>query len=325
VANLSRRFVAKNSTGLAPSRVFHEDSFHAYLSLERRFSPHTLLAYRSDLENFIAHLVEQQCLTSVAEVRHLHIRDWVVTQMQAGQSPRSITRRLSCLKTYFKFLKKRSLVSNDPMRKVVAPRMGKRLPVFVQESQMAALFSHVEFGEGYEGRLHRLLLELLYATGVRRGEAANLRVSDLDSERMVLRVLGKGNKARLVPFARYLADLWADFLDFRQKTFPSSTEPWLFLNRKGERLSPESIYHIVRKWLSMVTTEAQRSPHVLRHSFATHLSNRGADLNAIKELLGHSSLAATQIYTHNNIERLIEIYEQAHPKGGSDEAADEAP
>jgi integrase/recombinase XerC len=301
--------------------VFHEDSFHAYLSLERRFSPHTLLAYRSDLENFIAHLVEQQCLTSVAEVRHLHIRAWVVAQMQAGQSPRSITRRLSCLKTYFKFLKKRGLVSKDPMLKVVAPRTGKRLPVFVQESQMAALFSHVAFGDGYEGRLQRLLLELLYATGIRRGEAANLRADDFDAGRMVLRVLGKGRKERLVPFAPYLADLWAEFLDLRQKTFPSSAEPWLFLNRKGERLSPESIYHIVRKWLSVVTTEEQRSPHVLRHSFATHLSNRGADLNAIKELLGHSSLAATQIYTHNNIERLIEIYEQAHPKGGDDQAS----
>lgn len=299
--------------------MFHEESFFGYLSLERRFSPHTLTAYRGDLQNFIAHCTEHQCLTSVAEVRHLHIRAWIVAQMQAGQSSRSINRRLSCIKTYFRFLKKRRLLDKDPMQKVVAPKTGKRLPVFVQENQMAALFTHIEFGDGYKGQLDRLVLELLYATGLRRSEASNLKISDIDLGRSVLRISGKGNKERIAPFARYLGELLEDFLAIRSATFPATNEPWLFLNRKGERLIPESIYQIVRRHLSAVTTVEQRSPHVLRHSFATHLSNHGADLNAIKELLGHSNLAATQIYMHNSIERLIEVYEQAHPKGKDDE------
>lgn len=294
--------------------MFHEESFLGYLSLERRFSPHTLKAYQSDLEGFIAH-VEHQCLSSLDELRHLHVRSWVVAQMEAGQSPRSINRRLSCLKTYFKFLRKRGLMKKDPMKKVVAPRTGKRLPIYVQESQMAALFTHVEFAEDFGGQQQRLLLELLYATGMRRSEASSLKISDIDLGRQVLRVRGKGDKERLLPFAGYLSDLLENFLALRAAMFPGTNEPWLFLNRKAEQLSPESIYQIVRKNLSRVTTVEQRSPHVLRHSFATHLSNNGAALNAIKELLGHSNLAATQVYMHNSIERLIEIYAQSHPKG----------
>ena len=299
--------------------MFHEESFYGYLSLERRFSPHTLTAYRSDLQNFIAHCTEQQCLTSVAEVRHLHVRSWIVAQMQTGQSARSINRRLSCLKSYFRFLKKRRLLERDPMQKIVAPKTGKRLPVFVQEHQMAALFTHIEFGDDYKGSLHRIILEILYATGIRRSEASNLKISDIDLERSVLRIAGKGNKERLAPIARYLGALLENYLKIRSATFPSTDQPWLFLNRKGEQLSPASIYHIVHQHLSAVTTAEQRSPHVLRHSFATHLSNNGADLNAIKELLGHSNLAATQVYMHNSIERLIKVYEQAHPKGKEEE------
>ncbi|MBL7829113.1 MAG: tyrosine-type recombinase/integrase [Saprospiraceae bacterium] len=295
--------------------MFHESSFFSFLSLEKRFSPHTLKAYRSDLENFIAHLVERQCLTSVDEVRHLHVRSWIVALMEAGQSPRSINRRLSCLKTYFRFLKKRGLLLKDPMKKVVAPRMGKRLPVFVQEHQMAALFSHTGFGADFGSQQQRLILELLYATGIRRSEASNLKISDIDFSRMMLRVRGKGDKERSLPFAPYLADLFEHVIALRKEVFPSTSEPWLFLNRKGEKLIPESIYQIVKKHLSAVTTVEQRSPHVLRHSFATHLSNNGAELNAVKELLGHSNLAATQVYMHNSIERLKEIYEKSHPKG----------
>ncbi len=299
--------------------MFHEDSFLGYLSLERRFSSHTLKAYTSDLSGFISHVEEYQCLSSVDELRHFHVRSWIVSQMEAGQSPRSINRRLSCLKTYFKFLRKRGLMAKDPMKKVVSPRTGKRLPVFIQESQMAALFTHVDFGEDFGGQQERLVLELLYATGMRRSEASCLKISDLDFSRMVLRVRGKGDKERMLPFASYLGDLFDNFLKLRSALFPVTKEPWLFLNRKGASLSPESIYQIVRKNLSLVTTVEQRSPHVLRHSFATHLSNNGAELNAIKELLGHSNLAATQIYMHNSIERLMEIYEKSHPKGEEEE------
>lgn len=217
-------------------------------------------------------------------------------------------------------MKKRGLLEKDPMRKVTAPRMGKRLPVFVQESQMAALFTHIKFADDYGGWLARILLEILYATGMRRSEASNLKITDIDFSRTVFRVQGKGDKERLVPFAPYLFDLLEKFLEARKTAFPSTDQPWLFLNRKDEQFSPQSIYYVVRKHLSTVTTLEQRSPHVLRHSFATHLSNHGADLNAIKELLGHSNLASTQVYMHNNIERLLQVYEQAHPKGGEEES-----
>jgi integrase/recombinase XerC len=298
--------------------MFHHESFLRHLALERRLSLHTLTAYQSDLDGFVAYIKEYQCLTSVSEVRHLHIRAWAATQMQDGQSARTVNRRLSCLNTYFKYLKKRGLVTSDPMRKVSSPKMGKRLPVFVQESEMATLFSTIEFPAGYKGQSERLILEILYATGMRRSELVGLKVSDVDLGRMVFRVLGKGGKERLSPFARYLAELLEMFLQLRTETFPATPEPWLFLNKTGQRIQPDLVYRVVRKYLSLVTTAEQRSPHVIRHSFATHLSNRGADLNAIKELLGHTSLAATQVYTHNSIERLIDVYEQAHPKGKDD-------
>jgi integrase/recombinase XerC len=298
--------------------MFHHESFLRHLALERRLSLHTLTAYQSDLDGFVAYIKEYQCLTSVSEVRHLHIRAWAATQMQDGQSARTVNRRLSCLNTYFKYLKKRGLVTSDPMRKVSSPKMGKRLPVFVQESEMATLFSTIEFPAGYKGQSERLILEILYATGMRRSELVGVKVSDIDLGRMVFRVLGKGGKERLSPFARYLAELLEAFLLLRTETFPATSEPWLFLNKTGQRIQPDLVYRVVRKYLSLVTTAEQRSPHVIRHSFATHLSNRGADLNAIKELLGHTSLAATQVYTHNSIERLIDVYEQAHPKGKDD-------
>ncbi|MBK9335700.1 MAG: tyrosine-type recombinase/integrase [Lewinellaceae bacterium] len=298
--------------------MFHQESFFQYLALERRLSPHTLTAYQSDISGFITFITENQCLTSVSEVRHLHIRAWAASQMQDGQSARSVNRRLSCLNTYFKYLKKRGWVDHDPMRKVTAPKMGKRLPVFVQESEMAMLFAQIPFPADYYGQKDRLILEILYATGMRRSELVGLKISDVDLGRMVFRVLGKGNKERMIPFARYLAELIETFLRLRADTFPGTSEPWLFLDKTGQHIQPDRIYRVVRKYLSLVTTAEQRSPHVLRHSFATHLSNRGADLNAIKELLGHASLAATQMYTHNSIERLITVYEQAHPKGKED-------
>ena len=300
--------------------MFHEKSFLQYLALERRFSPHTVAAYQNDLRNFTSYISEKQCLTSVNEVRHLHIRAWAAAQMQDGLSARSVNRRLSCLHTYFRFLKKRGLLDKDPMQKVLAPKMGKRLPVFVQETQLEALFSKIEFPDDYKGRLERLVLEILYATGIRRSELVYLKIADIDLGRMSFRIAGKGGKERLAPFARYLSDMLSDFFQLRMETFPGNTEPWLLLDKKGKQLKPGAVYRIVRKYLSMVTTAEQRSPHVLRHSFATHLSNRGADLNAIKELLGHANLAATQVYTHNSIDRLIKVYEQAHPKGKDDDA-----
>jgi integrase/recombinase XerC len=299
--------------------MFHEDAYFDYLAHERRLSPQTLAAYRNDMAQFLAHCVDNECLSSVAELRHLHIRSWVLRLMEAGQSPRSVNRRLSCLKTYFKFLRKRGLLAQDPMKKVVAPKTGKRLPHYLQEHEMAALFTHVDFAPDYPGQRARLLLEILYATGMRRSELSALKLGDIDGQRMTFRVRGKGDKMRIVPYAPFLGKLMDAYLALRQASFPGNAEPWLFLNRKGEQLSPQSIYAIVHQHLSLVTNAQQRSPHVLRHSFATHLSNGGADLNAIKTLLGHANLAATQVYMHNSIERLQKVYEQAHPKGAEED------
>ncbi len=299
--------------------MFYTESFFDHLAKERRLSPNTLTAYSNDMEQFIQYCVNIHCLTSVSEVRHLHVRAWVVVQMESGQQARSINRRLSCLKTYFKFLLKRQLIDKNPMLKVIGPRTGKRLPVVVREPEMNMLFEKVTFPDGYKGLLHRIVLEILYATGIRRSELTQLSIPDIDFSRSVIRIKGKGNKMRLAPIAGYLTDLLQQFIAARQEAFPSSPTPALLLSLKGIPLRPESVYTIVKKYLSLVSNAEQLSPHVLRHSFATHLSDHGADLNAIRELLGHSNLSATQIYMHNSIEKLKKVYDQAHPKGDEEE------
>lgn len=299
--------------------MFHEESFFSYIQHERRLSAHTLIAYRTDLNQFLEYIREKQCLTAVSTVRHSHIRAWVVSQLHNDASPRSVNRRLSCLKTYFKFLKKTGILSEDPMRKVLPPKTGKRLPVALQENELMLLFKDAEFPAGYQGVLHSTLLELLYGTGIRRGEAAGLRMQDVDLGRKVLHIRGKGGKSRLAPIAPYLGEIIKNYIEVREANFPDTEQTALLLHPGGEPLTVDHIYYIVKKYLSAVSIADQRSPHVLRHSFATHLSNRGADLNAIKLLLGHANLAATQIYMHNNIERLKAVYRKAHPKGSEDQ------
>ena len=298
--------------------MFYEVAFLTHLQKERRLSQHTLVAYTNDLAQFLSYCQDTYSLTSVSEVRHLHIRAWIVSQMEAGQNPRSINRRLSCLKTYFRYTQKNGWLDHDPMQKVVAPKTAKRLPVVIQEHEMRLLLANIQYPEGYAGLLHQIIIEVLYATGMRRSELANLKVSDVDFSRSVIKVVGKGNKMRLAPVASYLSDMLRRFIDTRKETFPTAPDPQLLLSIKGAPLSPESIYAIVNKYLSLVSSAEQLSPHVLRHSFATHLSDHGADLNAIRELLGHSNLAATQIYMHNSIEKLKKVYDQAHPKSSEE-------
>ncbi len=288
--------------------------FLKYLELEKRFSAHTIKAYQSDLFQFFAYLEETYSLTSILEVRHFHIRAWVVELMHNKITPRSINRKLSTLKTYFKFLKRRKEIQENPMLKVIAPKVGKRLPVVVKEIELENLFEKINFGEGYAAVRDEMVMEMLYSTGMRRSELINLTPNDLDFFNNQVKVLGKGNKERLIPFARPLADRLKNYLDIRNDEFGLSSTESLFLTEKGKEMYPKLVYNLVKKYLSQITTVEQRSPHVLRHSFATHLSNNGADLNAIKELLGHSSLAATQVYTHNSIEKLKKVYQQAHPK-----------
>jgi integrase/recombinase XerC len=238
--------------------------------------------------------------------------------MQNDLTARSVNRKLSCLKTYFRFLQKRQLVSINPMAKVVAPKISKRLPTTVPERNLELLFEQMEWGEGYIPQRDRAVMELLYNTGMRRAELIGLKLQDIDFGTYHVKVLGKGNKERLIPFGKKLADILRGYIELRKMTFPQVLLPNLFLTKTGEALPQSGLYNIVKKHLSYVTTQEKKSPHVLRHSFATHLSENGADLNAIKELLGHASLSATQIYTHNSVEKLKKVYEQAHPKSGKD-------
>jgi integrase/recombinase XerC len=292
--------------------------FVKYLQYEKRFSAHTIVAYEQDLEQFAAFIKDNHSLTSVAEVRHSHIRSWVVALLQQNIAPRSIRRKLSALKTYFRFLLKHGHILQNPMLKVIMPKIGKRLPMYTQASEMTQLLEEVEWGTEYPDQRNRLLINLLYHTGMRRSELIGLKMNDIDLHTRTLKVLGKGNKERLIPFGIELSQYFRPYLELRKATFPNLSDTHLLLTDKGLPLYPKLVYNIVHRYLSLVTTIEQRSPHVLRHSFATHLADNGADLNAIKELLGHASLAATQIYTHHSVERLRQVYEQAHPKAKSE-------
>ncbi len=291
-----------------------QERFFQYLQYEKRFSPHTLTAYRKDLCQFFDFIETTYQLGEASEIKHTHIRSWMVDLMEKGNVARSINRKLSCLKTYFKFLRKNGEITANPMAKVIAPKTGKRLPVFVNEKNMSLLFEEVDFGEGFPATRDRLILEMLYCTGMRRSELAGLKKEDVDLNSFQIKVLGKRQKERLIPVARHLCSLVEKYLMEREAAFPGKDFSNLFLTDKGKPIQVSNVYNIVKRYLSLVTTVEQRSPHVLRHTFATHLSNKGADLNAIKELLGHSSLAATQVYTHNTIEKLKKVYQQAHPK-----------
>lgn len=291
-----------------------KEAFLQYLQYEKRFSAHTITAYRKDLEQFLVFIKDNNGLTSTKEVRHFHIRSWVVELLSNEISPRSINRKLSTLKTYFRFLLKRKHLQHNPMLKVVAPKAGKKLPAAAHVAELRYLFQELSFSDDHSGQRDRLILELLYTTGLRRAELINLKIKDIAFPEAQLRVLGKRNKERLVPIARGLIDKIKNYIQLRHTTFPDCSTDRLLLTDRGVPLYPKLVYNIVKRYLSLVTTIEQRSPHVLRHSFATHLSENGADLNAIKALLGHANLAATQVYMHNSIEKLKKVYQQAHPK-----------
>jgi len=227
---------------------------------------------------------------------------------------KSLNRKISSLKSFFKYLLKQGIVLASPMVTIVSPKVKKRLPQFVDEKDIHTLFSYVEFPDNWEGKTHRLLLQLFYNTGMRQAELVNLTESQIDGSNGNIKVLGKGNKERILPVSKDLIMLIKDYIDGKRINFEQFDNELLLVNGKGKRLYPKYVYNVVRQYLTSVTTIDKKSPHVLRHSFATHLMNHGADLNAVKELLGHSSLAATQIYTHNTIEKLKDVHKKAHPK-----------
>ncbi|MEY3051834.1 MAG: hypothetical protein RLY31_1619 [Bacteroidota bacterium] len=296
--------------------------FLQFLQHEKRYSRHTLTAYRGDLGQFAGYLLEQYGLSDERQVTHQHIRSWMVRLLEDGKGARTIGRKLSCLKRYFRFLCQTGVRETDPMAKVRTPRAGRRLPVFLRERQTSSLFDLVAEDTGWKGLRDRVLLELLYGTGMRRGELVGLRCGDLALSEARLKVLGKGGKERLIPLADHLVELLREYLRCRAAQFPDVVSEMLLLTDKGAPANGDFVYRKVRRYLSLVSSAEQRSPHVLRHSFATHLTDHGAALNAVRELLGHASLAATQVYTHNTAARLREVYKQAHPKAALPDAGD---
>jgi len=293
-------------------------SFLQFLKFEKRYSSHTLSAYQIDLEQFEKFLLLTYELKSAAEAEALHIRSWVVDLIAQKITPRSINRKLSTLKTYYKFLRKRGWIDVNPMVKIISPKTGKSLPVFVNKEQLQKLFENLDFGQDYAGQRDRIVLEIFYTTGMRASELAGLKTSDIDFEKKQIKVWGKGSKERLIPFAQKLENSIKSYLQLRAETFPDISPHIFLLTDKGRPAYYGMIARIVKSNLGRVTTLEKKSPPVLRHSFATHLSDNGADLNAIKALLGHSTLASTQVYTHNSIEKLRKIYRQAHPKAKKD-------
>jgi integrase/recombinase XerC len=227
-------------------------------------------------------------------------------------SPVSVHRKISCLRVFYRFLRKDGIVSSDPLERVVMPKRKKRLPEFVAEESLDKLLDSFSFGDDFDGKRNKLILELLYTTGMRRSELTGLRVSDYDRSRGIIRVLGKRNKERLIPLLDSVRPGMEDYLSERSAI--DSAGEWFFITAKGNKLYDKFVYNIVKRYLTMVTTIEKRSPHVLRHSFATHMLNHGADLTSIKELLGHANLSATQVYTHNTFEKLKKVYKQAHPR-----------
>ena len=286
--------------------------FLDYLKFEKRYSQHTLLSYQNDLEQFFAYLASQFDAPALNKVTSMYIRSWLAELKEGGLSSKSINRKISTLRSFFKYQMKTGSLEQTPMTTVTAPRVNKRLPVFVEQNDMALLFEHVAFSDDWQGRTERLVLELFYHTGMRLSGLINLKESQLDAAQSQVKVLGKGNKERILPVSAELMRTLKDYV--QDKPIKESGIQQVFVTEKGKPLQPRSVYAFVKKHLAQVTTIQKKSPHVLRHSFATHLMNNGAELNAVKELLGHSSLAATQIYTHNTIEKLKEVFQKAHPK-----------
>lgn len=290
--------------------------FITYLQTERRMSEHTVKAYSKDLGQFFAFVDEVVKARSLQDIKSDDIRTWIISLLEdSGNTSRTVNRKLSSLKAFYRYQLKMGKVPHNPMVSILSPKVSKRLPVYVEQKDMEHLFSSELFSDDFEGCRDQVILELFYATGIRLSELLNIHAQDIDLSQNTIKVLGKRNKERIVPFGENMHNLFTKYLDIYKKIFhPDSNNYCIFVAANGSSLYPKAVYRIVRKYLDMVTTIDKRSPHVIRHTFATHMLNNGADLNAIKTILGHSSLAATQVYTHNSMEQLKSIYKQAHPR-----------
>jgi integrase/recombinase XerC len=292
----------------------HKESFLQYLKIEKRYSPHTVRSYQNDLDQFFSFLSENEMPVNPGEITSHQVRAWIVNLMEHNISSVSVHRKISCLRVFFRYLRKEGVIRNDPLEKVVLPKRKKQLPQFVGEEALDTLLDSNNFGDDFSGIRNRTIIEMLYLTGMRRAELIGLHNNDIDLREATVKVTGKRNKQRIIPLAKPFVTRLEEYIRLRDDVMENDNDGWFFITDKGNKLYDRYVYDIVKGYLSMVTTIEKKSPHVLRHTFATHMLNHGADLNAIKEFLGHASLSATQVYTHNTFEKLKKIYKQAHPR-----------
>ena len=295
-----------------PQAYIH--TFLDYLKYQKRYSRHTVISYENDLNSFSAFTLAQFGMGELNEIKPAFIRTWLASLKESGISSKTINRKISALKSFFKFNLKQGLISQSPMDTIISPKASKKLPQFVDKEDINTLFTHVEFAEDWNGRTEKLILQILYNTGIRKSELISLQQRHIDVVNNAIKVLGKGSKERIIPVSKEFTDMLQSYISDKMLNAVISKTDFLLVNEKGNKLDPKYVYNVAKKYLSLVTTIEKKGPHIFRHSFATHLTNNGADLNAVKELLGHSSLAATQVYTHNSIEKLKNIYTSAHPK-----------
>ena len=289
--------------------------FVSYLRLEKKYSGHTVNAYQQDILSFTNFCEDKYSLVQIERVEYPVIRSWIVELVNSGISNRSVNRKIASLKAYYKFLQQIDLIAANPLAKHKALKTSKKIEVPFSEEEMRRVLSQLPFSDDFEGSRDKLIIELLYTTGIRRAELVNLKMGDVDLSERSLKVLGKRNKERIVPLLVSTIDLFAMYLPLRNELENKVDKEFVFLTNAGNKIYETLVYRIINGYFSKVSSKIKRSPHILRHTFATHLLNKGADLNSVKELLGHSSLASTQVYTHNSIAELKKIHASAHPRG----------
>jgi integrase/recombinase XerC len=291
------------------------ESFLKYIQFEKRFSPHTVLSYQTDLQQFGDFLKQTYSEEKPESANYGMVRSWLVQLVETARDPASVNRKIACLRSFYKFLMRREIITKDPMIKIRVLKTKKKLPHFVNENDMVdVLDHHTDFTDDHAGLRDRLILELLYGTGMRLSELINLKETQIDLLQRTVKVLGKRNKERVIPFSAGLVSIIESYRKAKKREVEAKNHSYLLVTDLGSKLYPMMVYRVVRNYLNKFTSVEKRSPHVLRHTYATHLLNKGAEINAVKDLLGHSSLAATQVYTHNSMDKLKKVFDQAHPK-----------
>ena len=288
--------------------------FLDYLKYQKRYSQHTLISYQTDLVDFFDFVTVKYGDLSLSDIKPALVRTWLASLKEKNIASKSVNRKISSLKSFFKYQLRNNAIVVSPMAAIASLKVSKRLPSFIEQKDTNTLFRHIEFPETWKGKTDHLLLKIFYQTGIRLTELINLKKSQVDTSNSNIKVIGKGNKERVIPVNNDLINDILFYIKSKESVIRNSDPQHVLINNKGKKLYPKYVYNAVKFYLNTVTTNNRKSPHILRHSFATHLINNGADINAVKELLGHTSLASTQIYTHNSIEKLKDIHKKAHPK-----------